>query len=180
MHQDEITQLINRVALGDRAAFNLLYKQTSPKLFAICLRILKNKEKAEEAIQEVYIKIWHRSKTFETGFSSSWAWLAAIARYQSIDTVRRIEPKSVNIEDVYDLEDTGMLNPEQNAVISDQGRQLGNCLAELEDNHAIAVRRAYVEGLSYLELADELDIPINTVRTWLRRSLLKLRECMQR
>lgn len=180
MQQDEIAQLINRVALGDRAAFNLLYRQTSPKLFAICLRILKNKERAEEAIQEVYIKIWHRSKTFEDGFSSSWSWLAAIARYQSIDVIRRLKPDSLNIEEVYELEDTGMLNPEQQAVISDQGRQLESCLRELADDHASAVKRAYVEGLSYLELSDELNVPINTVRTWLRRSLLKLRECMQR
>lgn len=180
MDQDEISKLIYQVALKDRAAFDRLYKTTSPKLFAICIRILRNNEKAEEAIQEVYIKIWHNAKTFEDSFNSSWAWLATIARYQCIDIIRRTKPDTLNIEEANEVEDTGMLNPEQQAILADQGRHLDACLRELAANQAIAVKRAYIEGLSYLELANELNIPINTVRTWLRRSLLKLRECMQR
>ncbi|MNE20775.1 RNA polymerase sigma factor [compost metagenome] len=62
----------------------------------------------------------------------------------------------------------------------DEGRRIDRCMAELDPVHASAVRRAYVEGLSYLELADDMSVPLNTVRTWLRRSLLKLRECIQR
>jgi RNA polymerase sigma-70 factor (ECF subfamily) len=85
-----------------------------------------------------------------------------------------------DLDDAYDLADDGTLDPEQQVANADEGRRIDRCMEELESAHARAVRRAYVEGLSYLELAEELKVPLNTVRTWLRRSLLKLRECMER
>ncbi len=154
MQTNDIADLISRVATGDRAAFASLYKITNPKLFAICLRILKHRPDAEEALQEVYIKVWHRARTFAAG--------------------------SEDINEAYDLADETISTPEQHVVMADEGRRIDNCMRELDAIHAGAVRRAYVEGLSYNELAADLDVPLNTVRTWLRRSLLKLRECMQR
>lgn len=180
MHASDIESLINRVALGDRAAFASLYKATSPKLMGICLCILKNRGDAEEALQEVYIKVWQRAKTFAAGMSAPSAWLAAIARNHAIDVIRARKPDAEDIDAAYDLSDDTVPNPEQRMTIVDEGRRIDRCMKELDPSHASAVRRAYVEGLSYLELADELQVPLNTVRTWLRRSLLKLRECMQR
>jgi RNA polymerase sigma-70 factor, ECF subfamily len=175
----DFADLISRIALGDRKAFTALYHQTSPKLFAICLRILGNRNDAEEVLQEVYIKIWQRAGAFTTGSATSVAWLAAIARNQSIDTLRARKPVADEIDTALDLADADP-SPEAQVVIRDEGRRIDTCMEELEADRAVAVKRAYVEGLSYQELADQFGVPLNTVRTWLRRSLLKLRECMER
>ncbi len=175
----DFADLIGRVALGDRKAFAALYNQTSPKLLAICLRILGSRNEAEEVLQEVYIKIWQRAGAFTTGSSTSVAWLAAIARNQSIDALRARKPVADEIDKAFDLADAGP-DPEAQVVIKDEGRRIDTCMEELEADRAVAVKRAYVEGLSYQELADQFGVPLNTVRTWLRRSLLKLRECMER
>lgn len=180
MQGKEIATLINRVGMGDRSAFVSLYQATSPKLFAICLKILRDKMEAEEALQEIYIKVWQRARTFAVSAGKPATWLAAIARNHAIDTIRARKPASDDIDEAYDLVDESIRDPEQQVVLVDEGRRIDDCMRELETVHAQAVRRAYVEGLSYLELADELRVPLNTVRTWLRRSLLKLRECMQR
>ncbi|MEJ5081282.1 sigma-70 family RNA polymerase sigma factor [Ochrobactrum sp. MYb379] len=180
MQTNDIADLINRVAIGDRAAFASLYQATSPRLFAICLRILRHRPDAEEALQEVYVKVWQRAKTFATGSGSPSTWLSAIARNHAIDMIRTRKPVTNDIDEAYDLADETISTPEQHMVLADEGRRIENCMRELDAIHAGAVRRAYVEGLSYLELADDLNVPLNTVRTWLRRSLLKLRECMQR
>lgn len=180
MQSNDIEVLINRVGMGDRAAFVALYQATSPKLMGVCLRILKNRSDAEEALQEIYIKIWQRAKTFATGHSGPFAWLATIARNHAIDTIRARKPVSDDLDAAYDLADDTTPNPEQRMGIVDEGRRIDRCMAELDPAHASAVRRAYVEGLSYIELADDLRVPLNTVRTWLRRSLLKLKECIQR
>jgi len=180
MQGNEIAALINRVGIGDRIAFTSLYQATSPRLFAICLKILRDRTEAEEALQEIYIKIWQRAKTFAVSAGTPATWLATIARNHAIDTIRARKPLTEDIDDAYDLADDTIRSPEQQVVLADEGRRIDDCMNELETAHAKAVRRAYVEGLSYLELADELRVPLNTVRTWLRRSLLKLRECMQR
>ena len=175
----DFADLIGRVALGDRKAFAALYNLTSPKLLAICLRILGSRNEAEEVLQEVYIKIWQRAGVFTAGSSTSVAWLAAIARNQSIDAIRARKPVADEIDKALDLADGGP-DPEAQVVIKDEGRRIDTCMEELEADRAVAVKRAYVEGLSYQELADQFGVPLNTMRTWLRRSLLKLRECMER
>jgi RNA polymerase sigma-70 factor, ECF subfamily len=179
MATDEIAALVSRLPLQDQNAFSELYRKTSPKLFAICLRMLKDKTDAEEALQEVYVKIWQRAKAFASSQGTANSWLAAIARNQAIDTMRARKPVADELDSAYDLADSG-LDPEKQAVISDEGRRIDTCMEELEADRATSVRRAYVEGLSYQELADQFGVPLNTMRTWLRRSLLKLRECMER
>ncbi|MBO9192865.1 sigma-70 family RNA polymerase sigma factor [Rhizobium sp. 16-449-1b] len=179
MTSEEIAELIGRVAMRDRKAFVALYRETSPKLFAICLRILKDKTEGEEALQEVYIKVWQRASAFAISSGTPSSWLAAIARNQAIDTLRSRKPVADELDSAYGLADS-QLDPEATTVIRDEGRRIDTCMEQLEADRAVAVRRAYVEGLSYQELAGEFGVPLNTMRTWLRRSLLKLRECLER
>ena len=179
MTSDDIAVLISRVALKDRIAFSSLYAKSSPKLFSVCLRIMKDKGDAEEALQEVFMKIWQRADRFAAAGHSPMAWLAAIARNHSIDVIRARKPVASDIDQHWDLADPTP-DPEHQAVNSGEGRRIDSCLQELESDRAAAVRSAYVEGLSYQELADQHGVPLNTMRTWLRRSLLKLRECMDR
>lgn len=179
MADDHIAELIGQVALKDRSAFAQLYARTSPKLFGICLRILKNRGDAEEALQEIYVKIWQRADRFSTGKASAMTWLSAVARNHGIDVLRARAPVSSDIEAAYDLTD-GSPDPERAAVLSGEGREIDACMEELDADRAAAVRSAYVEGLSYRELAERYGVPLNTMRTWLRRSLMKLRECLER
>jgi RNA polymerase sigma-70 factor, ECF subfamily len=179
MSNDDLALLISNIALADRKAFVVLYNQTSSKLFAICLRILKNRTEAEEALQEVYIKIWQRSRLFSTTSGTPDSWLATIARNQSIDMIRKRKPVASELDTVADLSDDTP-DPEQTTLTKDTGHQIDLCLSELERNRADAVRYAYIEGMSYQELAERYAVPLNTMRTWLRRSLIKLKECMER
>lgn len=107
------------------------------------------------------------------------SWLIAIARNHTIDKIRARKPEAVDIDDVIDLSNDA-LNPEKEAILSSDRRQIDGCLNELEKTKAEAIRGAYIEGYSYQELALQQDIPLNTMRTWLRRSLMKLKECLER
>lgn len=179
MASDDVAVLISRVALRDQSAFSELYTKTSPKLFGVCLRILKDRTDAEEVLQEVFVKIWQRADRYVASENPAMPWLTAIARNQSIDAIRARKPVADEIDAVYDLADD-QPDPETQAVTKGEGRRIDSCMEELEADRAKAVRGAYVEGLSYQELADQFAVPLNTMRTWLRRSLLRLRECMDR
>lgn len=179
MTSDDIAVLLSRVALKDRAAFSTLYSRTGSKLFSICIRILKDRSDAEEALQEVYIRIWQRADSFAAAGNSPMGWLATIARYYCIDRIRARRPANLDLDDAVDIADLAP-DPEQNAVLSGEGKRIDSCMEQLDSDRAKAVRHAYVEGLSYQELAVQFGVPLNTMRTWLRRSLLKLRECLDR
>lgn len=176
----DLAGLIGRVALRDRGAFQELYRLAAPKLFAICLRILKDKSEAEDALQEVFVKLWHSADRFRAGEQSSpAAWMNAIARNQAIDVLRTRRPGGGDLDAAELVPDTNP-GPEAQAVIRSEGRRLDACISEMNPERAEAVRRAYVEGDSYVELSDRFKVPLNTMRSWLRRGLLQLRECLSR
>ncbi len=173
----QIEKMLGRMALGDKAAFTQLYHATSAKLFGVALRVLNNRAEAEEVLQEVYIKIWHSANRYQVNGLSPMSWLITIARNQSIDRLRTRRAKHDGLDEAAELADTRP-GPEALAMAgSDRARILG-CMAKLEADRADAVRRAYVEGESYAELAARYAVPLNTIRTWLRRSLIKLKECL--
>lgn len=175
----EIAELLSRVALRDRSAFKTLYARTSAKLFGVTLRILRDRTEAEEALQEVYVKIWQRADRYVAGAYSPISWLVAVARNHALDIVRARKPVSDDIEAALDIADGGP-DPEQAALQSGERARIDGCLSELEADRAEAVRGAYLDGYSYEELATRFSVPLNTMRTWLRRSLLRLRDCLTR
>lgn len=173
----EIAELIARTALRDRAAFRDLYGRTSAKLFGVTLRILKDRSEAEEALQEAYVKIWQRADRYVAGSYSPISWLVAVARNHSLDILRARKPANDGIDMALDIADAAP-DPEQAALAGSERSRIEGCLGELEADKADAVRGAYLDGFSYDELAERYRVPLNTMRTWLRRSLLKLRECL--
>lgn len=175
---DEIAGLIARVALRDRTAFRELYARTAAKLFGVTLRILKDRGEAEDALQEVYVKIWQRADRYVPIGYSPITWLAAIARNHALDRLRARRPASEDIEAVPEIADDAEPGPEASLMRKGEQGEIERCLGELEPNRAEAVRGAYLDGHSYEELARRFDVPLNTMRTWLRRSLIKLRECL--
>lgn len=178
MTPEDINELIARTALRDRAAFDELYRLTSGKLFGVCLRILKDRAEAEEALQEVFVKIWTKADRFVATDLSPISWLAAIARHHAIDRLRARKPAAA-LDAALEIADPAP-GPEASAIAGDRRQRLERCLDELETARAAAVRGAYLNGDSYAVLAERHGVPLNTMRTWLRRSLLKLRECLER
>lgn len=179
MTSQDITKLIVRTSLRDRSAFDQLYRQTNSKLFGVCLRVLNNRAEAEEALQEVYVKIWTKADRFAVTDLSPISWLVAIARNHAIDRIRARRQPTTDIDAAYDIADPSP-DPEASAIAGAEGERIHHCLEELEQDRAAAVRGAYLTGESYAELAERHGVPLNTMRTWLRRSLLKLRECLER
>ena len=177
--RDEIRDLISRVALSDRAAFSMLYDRTSAKLFGVTLRLLGNRHDAEDAVQEIYVKVWRNAATFSTGRASGMTWLISIARNQSIDMLRARTPVSEDIDAAVVVADESP-DPERAALSADAGARIGACLDELKPERADAVRLAYIEGYAYSELAERHSVPLNTMKTWIRRGLQSLRECLER
>lgn len=173
----EIAELIARCALRDRAAFRSLYQRTSAKLFGVVLRILRNRAEAEDAIQDVYIKIWQRADRYVPGQYSPISWLVTVARNHALDIVRARRPPGADLDAALEVPDTAP-DPERMTESSEEGARVEACLATLEPDRAEAVRGAYLDGYSYEELAQRYAVPLNTMRTWLRRSLIRLRECL--
>jgi RNA polymerase sigma-70 factor (ECF subfamily) len=173
----DVADLIARCALRDRAAFRTLYDRTSAKLFGVVLRILKDRAEAEEAIQEVYVKIWQRADRYVAGNSSPISWLVAVARNHALDLLRARRPAADDIDVALEIPD-GAPSPERAVEDSEERGRIDACLATLEPDRADAVRGAYLDGYSYEELANRYAVPLNTMRTWLRRSLIKLKECL--
>lgn len=173
----DIAELIARTAIRDRAAFRTLYERTSAKLFGVTLRILHDRAEAEEALQDVYIKIWQRADRYRAGQYSPISWLVAVARNHCLDRLRARKPVAADIDAAFDVADAGP-DPERATQAKQERRQIEDCLGQLDDDRADAVRGAYLDGYSYEELAGRYSVPLNTMRTWLRRSLIKLRECL--
>lgn len=176
---DPIAELILRVAAQDRAAFRQLYTDSSAKLFGVMLRILGTRAEAEDALQEVFTRVWLKAGKYEAGKGRGMTWLITIARYHAIDRARARPARVTDGQDA--LESVADTAPTAETVVearSEAGR-ITRCFATLESDRAAAVKGAYLNGLSYQELADLHGVPLNTMRTWLRRSLQKLKECLE-
>lgn len=177
----DIEQLLGRVAEGDRSAFLRLYDATSAKLFGVCLHILNDRAEAEDVLQEVFLKIWRSADRYHANGFSPMTWLITVARNAAIDRlrVRRSRAGDGGHEDLARVQDTRP-GPESAAIAGSEAQRIAQCLTELDDRRADAVRGVYLRGLSYQDLAERHDVPLNTMKTWLRRSLMLLKDCLSR
>jgi RNA polymerase sigma-70 factor (ECF subfamily) len=174
----DIEEMIARMAMGDRQALSSLYAATSGKLFGIALRVLEDRHEAEDALQEIYVKLWHNADRYRSNGLSPMTWLITVARNHAIDRLRVQRGRgTTGVEEIADFADPAM-NPEEESIASSVRGRIRTCLQLLPPERADAVCRAYLMGETYADLAQRHRVPLNTMRTWLRRSLLKLRECM--
>ena len=176
----ELSALLQAVARKDRAAFQALYERTAPKLFAIVLRILRERAPAEDVLQDVFLRIWQNAAGFSPVAGPAMGWLIAIARNRAIDQLRTKKLVSLagvdNAADPYaEIAALGDREAEMNDLAV-----LRHCLGELEEPARSCVLLAYYEGYSREELAKRYDRPVNTIKTWLFRSLSALKSCLER
>ena len=175
----DIVDLLRRTAARDKAAFAQLYTATSPKLLGIVLRILKRRDIAEEVLQETFVKIWDKAQDFDPQRASPITWMSTIARHRALDILRQKTPAS--LEDHPEYQDTA--SDEDLALDrilkAETGKALKDCLSKLEPDRASMIVLAYCEGHSREDLAARYNQPANTIKTWLRRSLLQLRGCLE-
>jgi RNA polymerase sigma factor (sigma-70 family) len=176
----QLAAALARVAAGDRTALKLVYQDTSAKLFGVCVRILGDRREAEDVLQDVYLTVWRRASTFDTSRASPITWLVAVARNRCIDRLRSTlgARREASLEEAEAVSDPA---PDAVSLLedADQQRLLQNCLGELEDRQAGAIRAAFLEGLTYEELAKRAAVPLSTMKSLIRRGLTNLRSCLE-
>jgi RNA polymerase sigma-70 factor, ECF subfamily len=173
---DDAAALLHRCAGGDRAAFRLLYDRWGNRLYGITLRITRQAPLAADATQDAFVQIWQQAHRFDPDRGTADAWLIGIARYRALDIVRR-RAREVPGYEPEERED-GSPDALARLVSTAEGAALHRCLAALEADRRRLVVMAFVDGLSHSELATRLSVPLGTVKSWIRRSLLSLRECL--
>jgi RNA polymerase sigma factor (sigma-70 family) len=187
----ELGAALARSALGDRAAFKRVYDLSSGQLFAVILRIQRERGLAEELLQEVYVSAWKAAAGFDAGRAQAMTWLTHIARNKAIDSLRRAQsqPRTESLQ--ADDDDDGRPDGQARLVDESPGpvallerasdaRQLGHCMEGLSAQQRQSVALAFFDGLSHAEVAEQLRQPLGTVKSWVRRALMTLKGCLER
>ncbi|CAA9503331.1 MAG: RNA polymerase sigma-70 factor [uncultured Sphingomonadaceae bacterium] len=175
-----LSAALARVGEGSQAALAEVYSETSAKLFGVCLRILGDRGEAEDVLQDVYINVWRHAGGFDPRRSSPITWLSALARNRAIDRIRaRGHRPTAPLEAAAEVADDA---PDALALVSgdQEAGRLSHCLGELDARSARAIRAAFFDGRSYAELAGAEGVPLGTMKSWVRRGLLRLRGCLDR
>ena len=176
--QAELVWLLAAVAKGDEAAFERLYEATRAKLYGVVLRILGRPELAEEVMQETYLKIWKAAGSFDPTLASPITWMVAMARNRAIDIVRKKTEASIEEEPQAMEVASDSPDPLARREMTEELKRLLECIGRLEPERQKLVLLAYYNGWSREQLAEKFAAPVNTVKTWLRRSMLDIRECL--
>lgn len=182
---DHLYRLLAAVSLGDRQAFRLLYDATAPRLFGFALRILKKDELAQEAVQDAFVAVWHAASTYQAHLSAPLTWMTTIVRNKALDLYRRaqasgdVEHAPAGQDAVDALPDTEA-GPMQQLALSREAQALAACMETLAGRQRQAIGMAYLHELSHSEVAARLSLPIGTVKTWIRRGLERLRDCLDK
>ena len=175
-----LARLISAVALGDQQAYRRLYDATSPKLFAIALRILREESRAEDVLQDSFVNIWNHASDYAQAKSAPTTWMTAIVRNRSLDIVRRTreEPDVDDALSVNHVDESAA--PPREAEARAEAHSIQHCLGELDAEQRQTIALAFFHGLTHSELAEHLRRPLGTVKTHIRRGLLKLKDCLMR
>ncbi|MHA7819294.1 MAG: sigma-70 family RNA polymerase sigma factor [Erythrobacter sp.] len=178
--RERLREAMVRLAQGDSAALEQIYEATRVKLFGICLRILGDRKEAEDALQDVYINLWQRADRYDPTRASPISWLATFARNRAIDRLRtgKVRGGAVPVEEAAPLPDEAPL-ADSLLVDAEQSAQIHQCLGSLDERTATHIRGAFFDGFTYAELAERADVPLGTMKSWIRRGLQKLRTCLE-
>jgi RNA polymerase sigma factor (sigma-70 family) len=179
----QLRQWLAATARKDSDAFHSLYNATSPKLFAFALRILRKKELAEETLQDAYIAIWEAAASYHAQLSAPMTWMATIVRNRALDVLRRSHEHEELDSEKFDAAVASALadpqsNPIDKLLLGAEAKALAYCMSLLAGSHRQVLAMAYYHDLSHTEVAQQMALPVGTVKTWIRRSLDRLRSCL--
>jgi len=175
---DPLDDWLHRVANGDRAAFAEVFQRTSPKLLGLCIRILPTRQEAEDALQEAFLTIWRRADRFDRTRGGAWPWLVTLTRHCAIDRLRASPHRpQAPVEEAAQLVDPRPLATDL-LLHREREQRLHDCLEQLEPRDLHLIRTAFLEGTSYPELSRRLAAPLGTVKSRIRRTLRRLRDCL--
>ena len=172
---EQMIQWIAKCALNDKKAFESIYRETSPKIYAVLLRLLKNQVLAEEALQETFIHLWKNAASYNNEKGEPQAWIMGIARYRALD-IQRKKKNQLKYEELYSHEKS--ITSTTSHPLHAQDTELSQCLERLKPKAKDSIIMAYCEGYTHEELSHYLTTPIGTVKSWIRRGLKNLQECM--
>lgn len=175
----ELTGLLDNVRRGDSAALSALYDRTSAKLYGICVRLLGRGSEADDVLQEVYVTVWQKAARFDSDKASPITWLSVIARNKAIDRLRARRLPTSTLDEALQVADA---SPDALQLIErrQENARLSDCLDELEMRQKTMIRAAFLDGATYPQLAEREAVPLGTMKSWIRRGLHRLRECLER
>ena len=180
VQQENLRQLLLQTARGDQAAFHRLYEQTSQRLYTVSLRLMRRRDLADEVLQETYVKIWYNAGEYISERGSVLTWMMSILRYRAIDRMRKLK-RELDTEEADTIDDQlvdkgkGPLEFIDAAV---EAKVLYGCLDELVENQKYSIGLAFFDGLTHEQLSQKLGTPLGTVKSWIRRGLILLRQCI--
>jgi len=178
--EGDLVHLVARTAQGDQRSFKILYDQTAPRLHAAANIILRDKQLAEDVMQEAYVQVWHRAADYHSERGQVATWLLSILRYRAIDTLRKLKPtRGLGDADLNAVDEDTSAHPYSLALADEDAHRLGECLHSLAVSQRASITLAYFQGLTHQELAERLSTPIGTVKSRIRRGLTRLRECLE-
>ena len=192
---ENLMQLLGATAQGDARAFKALYDETAPRLHAVAVTMMRDASLAEDVLQDAFVQVWHRAGDFHSERGGVLTWLTTIVRYRAIDMLRRrghnaapgntppidVDPADIDYLQRSDAPDDDSLHvgPLAGAISIEENTQLDDCIDRLSDNLQRSVRLAFFRGFTHQELADCLSEPLGTIKSRLRRSLARLKECLE-
>lgn len=181
-HPDEtppLEHLLARTGQGDSRAFAQLYERTSPRLFGLCLRMLRNRPEAEEVLQEVFVAVWRRARTYDAALAAAATWLTTLTRNKAIDRLRQQRARAPLAPVDFGALQDERAGPRADAEASQEYERLRRCLEVLEPQDRHSVRDAFFSGATYKELAGRSQVPLGTMKSRIRRALAQLRTCLE-
>ena len=177
---DSLIDLLARSANGDSAALRTLYEQTAPQLFAVLRRIIQRSDLAQEALQDVFVSIWRNASVYSVQRGRPMSWMISIARYRALD-IRRSSKHDAATRDLALVEET-LVAPNADVVdqvnLATDAARLAECMKRLSPEQDKCVRLAFLDGLSHEEISGKLSSPMGTVKSWVRRGLRVLKDCL--
>jgi len=175
---DQLRQLLAQCSLGDRRAFETLYRSVGPRLHGVALRLMGRPDLAEEVLQESFVRIWNNASRYEPHLSAPLTWMINITRHQAIDQLRKHRDRPLS-----DLEEQALVDPTPSAheqlISAREANALKRCLDSLEGMQRQSITIAYFQGMSGSELAEHLAAPLGSVKSWIRRGMERLRRCLE-
>ena len=178
LRRERVNQMLVNVAKGDEQAFAELYRATSPRVYGVIVRMIHDRGEAEDILQEIYATAWRRADTFDPARGSAITWLITLGRNRTIDRMRQHREELLGENDPAEIADEAP-TPASAAEFSEERRRLEQCLERLEPQQGRAVREAFFTGATYSELAQRLAVPLGTMKSWIRRSLMQLKICLE-